>query len=255
MVKSKFFIIFALTYAIASNMLALIFLIFTSMIGKTYQTYKTFLMTTLHPLTTALLLVVSTLSSQAQTLQDMARPAKQRGRQFTIPRVRPSKPPVLRPTAWNYRLTDANGDSYALAQHRGKVLLIVNTASRCGYTKQYKGLEALHRQYADQGLVVLAIPCNQFGQQEPGSAEEIAQFCTAEFGVSFPVLAKAEVNGPKALAIYHFLKQRAPQTPGADIRWNFTKFLIGRDGQTVLRYESGVDPSSLTSAIELLLKQ
>ena len=147
-----------------------------------------------------------------------------------------------------------NGESISLAGKAGKVLLIVNTASKCGFTPQYAGLEELWRKYRDQGFEVIAFPCNQFGGQEPGSAEDIAGFCDINFGVSFPLMAKIEVNGDKAPPLYDWLKAQAPGIFGSrGIKWNFTKFLIGRDGKVMRRYSPAVKPQRLERDIEALL--
>lgn len=200
-----------------------------------------------------LLFTAISMSNQAQTLQEMAKPASSRARKFRITDPKPDQRIRTHSKLWRYTLTDNQGQPYRLSQHKGKVVLIVNTASHCGYTKQYEGLEALHRKYASQGLVIIAIPCNQFGTQEPGTAEEIATFCSTTYGVSFPIMAKAEVNGDNALPLYHFLKHRAPEATGADIRWNFTKFLIERNGKSVTRYESNFTPEQLESTITAAL--
>ena len=140
-------------------------------------------------------------------------------------------------TIADFTATLPNGETTSLADRKGKVLLIVNTASKCGFTPQYAGLEALWREYRDRGFEVIAFPCNQFGGQEPGDAEEIAAFCDANFGLSFPLMGKVEVNGPGASPLYHWLKSEAPGVLGSTaIKWNFTKFLIGRDGKVVRRY-------------------
>ena len=147
-----------------------------------------------------------------------------------------------------------DGGEIDLADKRGKVLLIVNTASKCGFTPQYDGLEALWRTYRDRGLEVIAFPCNQFGAQEPGSAEEIASFCSLNYGVSFPVMAKVEVNGSGADPLFEWLKKEAPGLMGSrSIKWNFTKFLIGRDGKVVRRYAPTDKPEDIARDIEKLL--
>ena len=147
-----------------------------------------------------------------------------------------------------------NGESISLADKAGKVLLVVNTASKCGFTPQYDGLEALWRKFRDRGFEVVAFPCNQFGGQEPGNAEEIANFCKVNFGVSFPLMAKIEVNGDGATPLYNWLKAEAPGVLGSKrIKWNFTKFLIGRDGKVVRRFAPRDKPAKLESAIEALL--
>ena len=147
-----------------------------------------------------------------------------------------------------------NGDSVSLADKAGKVLLVVNTASKCGFTPQYAGLEALWRKFRDRGFEVIAFPCNQFGGQEPGSADEIASFCEVNYGLSFPVMAKVDVNGPQAEPLFDWLKAGAPGVLGTKgIKWNFTKFLIGRDGKVVRRYGPTDKPKSIAADIEALL--
>jgi len=147
-----------------------------------------------------------------------------------------------------------NGDEVSLADKLGKVLLVVNTASKCGFTPQYDGLESLWRDYGDKGFEVLAFPCNQFGGQEPGSADEIESFCKLNFGVSFPLFAKIDVNGSDATPLYQWLKTEAPGVVGTTgIKWNFTKFLIGRDGKVVRRYAPLDTPASIAKDIEKLL--
>jgi len=140
------------------------------------------------------------------------------------------------------------------ADYRGQVLLIVNVASQCGFTPQYAGLEELQRAYADRGFQVLGFPCNQFGHQEPGSAEEIASFCSIRFQVSFPLFAKIEVNGSTTHPLYAYLKAQAPGALGTQaIKWNFTKFLIGRDGRVIGRYAPTTTPEQLRAPIEAAL--
>ena len=147
-----------------------------------------------------------------------------------------------------------NGEMLDLSGKLGKVLLVVNTASKCGFTPQYDGLEQLWRTYGERGFEVLAFPCNQFGQQEPGSAEEIDSFCKVNFGVSFPLMAKVEVNGPGADPLFDWLKAEAPGVLGTKaIKWNFTKFLIDRQGRVVRRYAPNDKPESLAADIEKLL--
>ncbi len=139
-----------------------------------------------------------------------------------------------------------NGEEISLADKLGKVVLVVNTASKCGFTPQYDGLEALWRKYRDQGFEVIAFPCNQFGHQEPGSADEIAEFCKVNFGLSFPLMGKIDVNGADAAPLYDWLKAEAPGLMGTkSIKWNFTKFLIGRDGKVVRRYGPTDKPAAL----------
>ncbi|WP_419808137.1 glutathione peroxidase [Sphingomonas sp.] len=148
----------------------------------------------------------------------------------------------------------ADGGQVSLDTWRGKVLLIVNTASKCGFTPQYEGLEDLHRHYGDRGFEVLGFPCNQFGAQEPGDAAEIANFCSTVFDVTFPMFAKIDVNGAAADPLFQRLKEQAPGVLGSrGIKWNFTKFLIDRDGQAVRRYAPTVKPEALTADIEALL--
>lgn len=157
-------------------------------------------------------------------------------------------------TIADFTATLPNGETVSLADKLGKVLLVVNTASKCGFTPQYDGLEALWRQYGERGFEVIAFPCNQFGGQEPGSAEEIDQFCKVNFGLSFPLMAKIEVNGPGAPPLYDWLKREAPGIMGSKaIKWNFTKFLIGRDGRVVRRYAPTDKPEAIARDIETLL--
>lgn len=157
-------------------------------------------------------------------------------------------------TVFDFSVRRADGSQQSLADYRGQVLLIVNTASRCGFTPQYGGLEALYRRYREQGLTVLAFPCNQFGAQEPGSAEEIASFCSLNYDVSFPVFARLEVNGPQADPLFRWLKQAQPGWLGtAGIKWNFTKFLVDRQGRAVGRYAPMTKPEALARAIEARL--
>ena len=151
-------------------------------------------------------------------------------------------------------VTAADGSPTDLGDHAGKVLLIVNVASKCGFTPQYKGLEALQKRYADQGFSVLGFPCNQFGAQEPGDAEEIAHFCTLTYGVDFPMFAKIDVNGDDAAPLYAYLKDEAPGLLGSKaIKWNFTKFLVDRAGKVVKRYAPQTRPEELVRDIEALL--
>lgn len=155
---------------------------------------------------------------------------------------------------YDFTARDIDGVERPLSAYRGKVLLIVNTASQCGFTYQYKGLEALHRKYADKGVEVLGFPCNQFGKQEPGNAEEIKNFCSLNYDVTFPLFAKIDVNGPNAHPLYDYLtKQKGGGLMGRGIKWNFTKFLIGRDGKVVRRYAPTDKPAKLERDIEALL--
>lgn len=146
------------------------------------------------------------------------------------------------------------GTQVDLLPYAGKVLLIVNVASKCGFTPQYEGLEALHRQFGDRGFEVLGFPCNQFGAQEPGDAAEIANFCSLTYDVTFPVFGKVDVNGPDAAPLYRHLKKSAPGLLGTEgIKWNFTKFLIDRDGNVVERYAPQTKPEEIAADIERLL--
>ena len=145
------------------------------------------------------------------------------------------------------------GARQSMADYRGKVLLIVNTASKCGFTPQYEGLEELYRDYKDRGLEVLAFPCNQFGAQEPGDADEIKNFCSLTYDVSFPVMAKIEVNGDGADPIFKHLKKEQTGLLGSGIKWNFTKFLVNRDGKVVSRHAPTTKPEQLRKEIEALL--
>jgi glutathione peroxidase len=148
----------------------------------------------------------------------------------------------------------ADGSATDLSSHGGEVMLIVNVASKCGFTPQYEGLEALQKQYRDKGFTVLGFPCNQFGAQEPGDAEEIANFCKLTYDVDFPIFAKIDVNGDKAAPIYKYLKDEAPGLLGSKaIKWNFTKFLVNRSGKVVKRYAPQTKPEELKQDIEALL--
>ncbi len=159
-------------------------------------------------------------------------------------------------TAFDFTATSLAGARVDLEQYRGCVLLIVNTASKCGYTPQYQGLEALYRQYKDQGLVVLGFPCNQFGAQEPATAEQIGTFCEKNFGVTFPLFDKIAVNGRAADPLFSLLKKQAPGWLGTEaIKWNFTKFLVSRDGGTCTRHAPATAPAKLMQDIERLLEK
>ena len=157
-------------------------------------------------------------------------------------------------TLTDFTARTLGGDPAPLANWRGQVLLIVNVASKCGFTPQYAGLEALYRAYKDRGFAILAFPCNQFGAQEPGDAEEIAGFCSLTYDVSFPMFDKIEVNGPKAHPLYAYLKQEKPGVLGSQgIKWNFTKFLVDRAGKVVQRFAPNVPPEALEAAVQALL--
>lgn len=161
-------------------------------------------------------------------------------------------------STYDFEATSITGQAVPLSDYRGKVLLIVNTASACGFTPQYAGLQALHEQYGERGLVVLGFPCNQFGSQEKGSESEIASFCDLNFGVRFPLMGKIDVNGANAHPLYRWLTAEAPGVLGTKaIKWNFTKFLVGRDGQVIRRYapqDAPQDaPAKLSTDIEAAL--
>jgi glutathione peroxidase len=157
-------------------------------------------------------------------------------------------------TAYDFSATDIDGQPQALSQYQGKVLLIVNVASKCGFTPQYAGLEQLWRDYRDRGLVVMGFPCDQFGHQEPGDATEIKNFCSLTYEVDFPMFAKVEVNGAGTHPLWQWLKDEKGGLLGIDaIKWNFTKFLVGRDGRVLKRYAPTDKPESLAKDIEAAL--
>lgn len=157
-------------------------------------------------------------------------------------------------TLYDIEATTIDGATRSLRDYAGKALLVVNVASRCGFTPQYKGLEALYRKFADRGFVILGFPCNQFGAQEPGSESEIAAFCSTNYDVTFPMFAKIDVNGEKAHPLYRLLKHAAPGLLGSEaIKWNFTKFLIDRNGAVVKRYAPTDTPQAIENDIEALL--
>jgi len=158
------------------------------------------------------------------------------------------------PTLHDFTVDDIRGKPVKLSRYKGRVALVVNTASQCGFTPQYKGLEALQKKYHAKGFDVLGFPCNQFGAQEPGSEEEIAAFCETSFGVTFPMFAKVDVNGDDAAPLYRWLKKEKPGLLGSEaIKWNFTKFLVDRDGKVVARYAPNDTPESIAPDIEKLL--
>jgi len=158
-------------------------------------------------------------------------------------------------TIYDFKVKTIKGEETTLEPYKGKVLLIVNVASKCGFTPQYEGLEALYKKYKDQGLVVLGFPCNQFGSQEPGSEAEIQNFCRVNFGVTFPMFSKINVNGEETHPLYRYLKSEQPGILGSEaIKWNFTKFLINREGNVVERFGSSTKPKELEDKIEKLLK-
>nr|WP_297168306.1 glutathione peroxidase [uncultured Dysgonomonas sp.] len=152
-------------------------------------------------------------------------------------------------TIYDFIVQGNTGSDVDLSQYRGKVLLIVNTASKCGFTPQYKGLEYLYQKYKERGLVVLGFPCNQFANQEPANDDEIASFCELNFGVTFPLMKKVDVNGKAASPVYKFLKRKAGGFLFSGIKWNFTKFLVSRDGETVKRFSSVTKPEYLEKYI------
>lgn len=201
-------------------------------------------------LTTAMLAALIALPAMAQNNKDMAK-------------------------IYDFKTTNNKGVEVDFAQYEGKVLMIVNTASKCGFTPQYDGLEALYQKYKDQGLVILGFPCDQFAGQEPGDNDEIAEFCRLNHGVTFPLMAKTEVNGPKAEPVFEFLKAQAPteeynglkakatakmlkglsksMEKDSDIRWNFTKFLVSRDGSVIKRYAPTTTPEDIEKDIKGML--
>jgi glutathione peroxidase len=154
---------------------------------------------------------------------------------------------------YDFKAKSLAGEDTALKQYEGKVVLIVNTASACGFTPQYKGLEALQRKYGARGFCVLGFPCNQFGRQEPGGAAEIGKFCSSNYAVSFPMFDKIEVNGDGAHPLYQYLRREKSGLLGSAIKWNFTKFLVDRSGKVVGRYAPTTTPEALTKDIEALL--
>jgi glutathione peroxidase len=157
-------------------------------------------------------------------------------------------------TIYDFAPTRLDGTDEKLSAYKDKTLLIVNVASKCGFTPQYAGLEALYRTYKDRGFAVLGFPCNQFGAQEPGNAGEIANFCSTSYDVTFPLFAKIDVNGPGTHPVYQFLKQEKKGLLGtADIKWNFTKFLVGRNGEVVRRYAPQAKPEEIAKDIEAQL--
>lgn len=155
---------------------------------------------------------------------------------------------------YDFKVKMPNGSEVSMDQYKGKTILVVNVASKCGYTKQYEGLEALHKKYKDKGLVIIGFPCNQFGGQEPGSDEEIQKFCKLTYGVDFPVMAKIEVNGEGAHPLYKYLKTKASGLLGTEaIKWNFTKFLIDKTGQKIQRFAPQTEPKELEKEIEKII--
>jgi glutathione peroxidase len=154
----------------------------------------------------------------------------------------------------DFNATTLQGKEISMEQYRGKVVLVVNTASKCGFTPQYEGLQELHQKYKDQGLVILGFPCNQFGKQEPGTSKEIGDFCRINYGVTFQMFEKIDVNGKDAHPIYVYLKDELPGTLSKKIKWNFTKFLVDHEGLPYKRFSSSTKPEKLVLEIEALLK-
>jgi glutathione peroxidase len=157
------------------------------------------------------------------------------------------------PGVYDFSAKSLVGEEVPLQRFEGQVLLIVNTASKCGFTPQYRGLEELHREFAGRGFAVLGFPCNQFGGQEPGTAGEISAFCESKYDVTFPMFDKIDVNGPNAHPLYHYLKREKSGLLGSSIKWNFTKFLVDRAGQVTARHAPTARPESLKKDIEALL--
>jgi glutathione peroxidase len=165
-----------------------------------------------------------------------------------------SEDPMDDATVYDFTARTIEGKEQSLGDYRGKVLLVVNVASECGFTPQYRGLEELHEQFKDRGFAVLGFPCNQFGAQEPGNEAQIKSFCETRFGVSFPLFAKIDVNGSAAHPLYEFLKSSEPGLLGTEgIKWNFTKFLVGKDGRPLKRYAPQTKPEAIAGDIEAAL--
>jgi len=154
---------------------------------------------------------------------------------------------------YDFSVEDAHGKEQPLSQYQGKVMLVVNTASHCGFTPQYKELQELHQTWGGKGLEILAFPCNQFGQQEPGTNQDIQEFCELNYGVSFPVMAKIEVNGANAHPLYNYLRAQKKGILGSNIKWNFTKFLVDQNGEVLKRYGPTVSPKEIGDEVEKLL--
>lgn len=154
------------------------------------------------------------------------------------------------PSFFDFKVKNIHGQDFDLKEYSGKVVVAINVASECGFTPQYDGLEALYQKYKEQGLMILGFPCNQFGGQEPGENDEIQSFCKLNFGVTFPVMAKIDVNGANTEPLYQFLKSSAPGVLGTEaIKWNFTKFLIGRDGSVIKRFAPNTEPKEMEKEI------
>lgn len=157
-------------------------------------------------------------------------------------------------TFYDFSALNMQGKEIKLSDYKGKIVLVVNTASKCGFTPQFAGLEELYKKYSSRGFVVLGFPSNQFANQDPGSNDEILEFCQANYGVTFPMFEKIDVNGENAHPVYTYLKNSVPNAEPEKIKWNFTKFLIGKDGKTLKRYESRVKPADIEADIQELLK-
>ena len=169
--------------------------------------------------------------------------------------LKADQPKAPAKTVYDFKVKTIDGNEITLSDYKGKVLLIVNVASKCGFTPQYKGLEALYEKYKDKGLVILGFPCNQFGSQEPGTNKEIKEFCSSTYNVTFPLFDKIEVNGDGAHPLYKFLTETVTGILGTkSIKWNFTKFLIDKNGVPIDRYGSSTSPESIAEDIEKLLK-
>lgn len=167
-----------------------------------------------------------------------------------------SKDKKMAESVHDFTVKNIDGKDVKLSDYKGKLLLIVNVASKCGYTKQYSGLETLYKKYKDKGLVILGFPCNQFGGQEPGSEAEIKEFCSLTYNVTFPMFAKIDVNGDNAHPLYNYLKDEAPGILGTKaIKWNFAKFLVGKDGKVIDRFATQTTPEDIDGKIAELLKK
>lgn len=161
----------------------------------------------------------------------------------------------MKETIYDYEVENAKGEKVSLSDYKNQVLLIVNTASKCGFTPQYDGLEALHKKFEKDGLKVMAFPCNQFGSQEPGSQEQIQEFCSLNFSTTFPIFKKIDVNGDQASPLFDFLKKKAPGLLGSKaIKWNFTKFLVSKDGSQIVRFAPNTKPEDIEKDIQDFLK-
>lgn len=161
---------------------------------------------------------------------------------------------VLKKSFFDYSVQDANESKYDLSKYKGKVVLVVNVASKCGFTPQYAGLETLFKEFSDKNFTILGFPCNQFGAQESGTNDQIQEFCSLTYNVTFPVLAKVNVNGENADPVYQFLKSEAPGLLGTEaIKWNFTKFLVGKNGQVIKRYAPTTEPKDIAADIKKAL--